>query len=224
MRGGIRHSLGFINPNVLGLTVLAFICALFCTNYEIKYKTMVCYLFIAVVFYYISGCRSLLIGSIFLFIFYYATLKLSYICKKVLILNFPIFVIFFLMFLYQFSYGEIENELDEVFTHRFSIVSQVMQQLPLTSFGDSAYFNNINHAFDNSYAWYILNCGFIGTLLFIAILFSGLWVNINSTILISAGLTICLIGSVESIMYDVMLAFPLIKIIYDGINCIKIKT
>ena len=223
---GERHSLGFRNPNTLACYVLALIYASFVV-FE-KKRTMFLSIFaIALSTFIVTKTRSLFFGVVVLVLSYLFFQNSSRKVRRAVLLSFPLLVVLHLFFLYQFSYGPLETKLDEIVSSRFSCcVCPVLQNSPITLFGDlsllskgaALFAKNGATAFDNSYAKCVLVCGVIGTTIFVLTISLGLLRNSNNTKLLALCTAVCFMGCIESIMFNPVVAFPLLKILADGMD------
>ncbi len=221
-----RHSLGFRNPNTLAAYGLALIYACFVV-FE-KERTMFLSIFaIAFFAFIVTKTRGLVFGFSVLVLSYLFFQNSSRWIRRVVLFTFPLLVVLLLIFLYQFSNGPIETRLDEIVSSRFSCcVCPVLQHSPITLFGDfsllskgaALFAKNGTTAFDNSYAKCVLAYGVICTTIFILTISLGLLKNSDNTKLLAMCTAVCFIGLIESTMNDPVMAFPLLKILSDGMD------
>lgn len=210
-----RHSLGFNNPNILGGYFIALAYAFF-VIFKARAKTFIGILLFTVVSYLITGSRTLLCTVLVLLACFYIFQIRNTSIRRFAIFLIPIVALADIVFLYQFSYGPLENELDILSSYRFSYIYRLIHNVPITLFGDSTIFTKDSDAFDNSYAYFVLNFGVVGTTVFILSIFFGALKHINDVKLLSLCLAVCFAGLLESRMYDPIMAFPLLKLIVDG--------
>lgn len=211
----VRRSLGFVNQNTLALYLLSLIYACF-VLFEPKLKTFLGLILIAAVGFFLSGSRGLVLGLFSLISTFYIFKASNPTFRRFIVFLFPLIVICDLVFLYQFSYGPIEAYFDKLSSYRFSYVCRVIQELPITFFGDPSFFTEDSDPFDNCYAWCLLVFGIVGTTVFLLSVFLGLLKHVDNITLLSICSTICLIGFIESRMSDPVMSFPIIKILLDG--------
>lgn len=214
---GERHSLGFNNPNILAGYLLALAYALF-ISFDIKVKTTIGIFIFISIGYLITGTRTLLLTVIILFFSYFILNLGNKYIKLIAIFLIPIVALVDIVFLYQFSYGPMESDLDTISSYRFSYIYRLIHNIPITWFGDATVFGENSDAFDNSYAWFLINYGIIGTTMFILSIFFGALKNRDNTQLITLCCAVCFSGLLESFMSNPVIAFPLLKIIVDGAN------
>lgn len=212
---GERHSLGFNNPNILAGYLLALAYAFF-ISFDTKAKTVIGIFAFTFIGYLITGTRTLLLTVIILYFCNFVFSKGGKYFKSIAICLIPIVALADIVFLYQFSYGPIENELDIISSHRFSYIYRLIHHVPITWLGDASIFKENTEAFDNSYAWFLINYGVIGTTMFILSIFFGSLKNKENTKLIALCCAVCFSGLLESFMFNPVVAFPLLKIIVDG--------
>lgn len=213
----VRRSLGFCNPNTLGLYILALIYACFVV-FELNLKSLLGIGLIVSSAFFISGSRSLVVGTFSLFVTYYIYKTSSQKVRNLILFLFLLLAVSCLVFLYQFSFSPFESWLDRLSSFRFSYVCPVLQDLPITLFGDASIFSEDSDPFDNSYAWCLLVYGIVGTVLFLGAVFSGMFKNSGNIKLLALCSTVCLVGLFESKMSDPVMSFPLVKVLFDGLD------
>ena len=211
----VRRSLGFTNQNTLALYLLSLIYACF-VLFKPKLKTFLGISLIALIGFFLSGSRGLVLGFVSLVVAFYVFNASNQAVRRFIVFLFPLIVVYNLVFLYQFSYGPIESYLDILSSFRFSYVCPILQDMPISLFGDSAFFTEDSDPFDNSYAWCLLVYGVLGTAVFLSSLFLGLLKNTDNVKLLALCSAICLVGLIESRISHLVMAFPLIKILMDG--------
>lgn len=214
---GERHSLGFNNPNILAGYLLALAYAFF-ISFDTKAKTTIGILIFTIIGYLITGTRTLLLTVIILFFCNFIFDIGNKYIKLIAIFLIPVVALVDIVFLYQFSYGPIESELDTISSYRFTYIYRLIHNVPITWLGDATVFGEDSDAFDNSYAWFLINYGVIGTTMFIVSILFGALKNRDNTQLIALCCAVCFSGLLESFMYNPVVAFPLLKIIVDGVN------
>lgn len=214
----VRRSLGFTNQNTLALYLLALIYS-FYVLFDLKAKTFLVMLIVAVFGFFISGSRGLILGFISLFVSHSLFKFTNLPARCVLLFILSIIVIADLVFLYQFSCGPVEEKLNSLLSYRFSYVCPVLQSLPVTWFGDPSAFVaalDQHKTFDNSFAYFLLVYGLVGTAILLLSFFIGMLKDLDNIKLLALGSTICFVGLIESYMADPVMSFPIIKIILDG--------
>lgn len=211
----VRRSLGFANQNTLALYLLSLIYACF-VLFEPKVKTFFGISLIALIGFFLSGSRGLELGFVSLVVAFYVFTASNQAVRRFIVFLFPLIVVCNLVFLYQFSYGPIETYLDKLSSFRFSYVCPILQDMPISLFGEPTFFTEDSGPFDNSYAWCLLVYGVLGVAVFFSSLFLGLLKNIGNVKLLALCSAICLVGLVESRISHPVIAFPLIKILMDG--------
>ena len=100
----VRRSLGFTNQNTLALYLLSIIYACF-VLFEPKLKTFLGISLIALIGFFLSGSRGLVLGFVSLVVAFYVFNAGNQAVRRFIVFLFPLIVVCNLVFLYQFSYG-----------------------------------------------------------------------------------------------------------------------
>lgn len=214
-----RHSLGFSNPNLTAGYSLAISYSLFILI-KSKAKSFIFITTLSITIYLITGSRTVFCTIIFLLISRHFFEMKSKPLRCFAITLIPIIALFNILFLYQFSFGPLESELDKLSSYRFSYIYRLIPNIPITPFGDAsifkAAFDKDLDALDNSYIHLLLHYGFIGATVFILSIFFGALKHIDDVKLLSLCSAVCFAGLLEAWIVNPIIAFPLLKIIVDG--------
>ena len=164
--GIIRHSLGFTNPNSLGMHILIFsFDVLYLNKNKIPKTKILLMIFLLFFVDYFSGSRTTeiaMIISLILYLFYYNKKNIleNRILKKVVCNSFALFTILtIIMYLSYLNGLNIGISLNEILSNRLYNIKYFFQMYNIGIFGKNLSMANLT--LDNSYIYSILGLGIV---------------------------------------------------------------
>lgn len=170
--GNFRHSLGFTNPNALGLAILI-LCMEICylNKFNLSLKNFIVILFLLIFEDYYAGSRTTTLVILLLLIFsiiykYKPMIFEKKIVKKFIINNMVFQAIITVGSTYMYMQGnKIISSLNLLLSYRISNTAKYFQEVGVTLLGFDI--NIMNLALDNVYAFLLFNCGIIFFIVFL---------------------------------------------------------
>ena len=119
---------------------------------------------------------------------------------------------------YTYTGGPVESIFNKISSQRFYTINQVFHLVPIEAFQSASILKDVKFPFDYSYGYLLLVFGYVPTFFFLSLILLGLYVANNrqeDVCLVSLVIATLIYGFLESLLIDVTISFPVVKVIAD---------